>query len=291
MCLGLTFVARNAQANCDDNKSEGYEQAYQESTEKGCQINSRIVRCKKGWFTQYYSEPPCKVRSKPPDAISPNRGRRPGTGQARPNKSKQVNAWSNCSDEQQRTILSAFREARLWLINSDNRLQPFTQNPRSQQFQFVATGLQKHFGFTQAEIESQGSVSPQAVLTNIRHLEQNIGEPRERERSLPGPSRAVTGACGTMNSESSNSTPNETRIGVAGAPMIDTNHFNYAPLFFTRDSNSQATTILHEMSHTWLHFDDNSYEDQPSKYPGRPGVAIMNPASYAGFVRDIGKTR
>lgn len=257
MLGSLTLLTCAAKANCDDGKTEGWDQANQAMLLQGCQIRSEVKACPVGspfsWYTEYFSEPPCTAKSVPTNSTP--------------------NAWSNCDDQQQGVIISAFKEAREWLIRSDDRLQAFLRDPESPQSKAVATALRKHFGMSRAEAESGGFASAQSVLKNIERLEAKIGQP-------------VTGTCSAANAPSPNSAPDEQRIGIASATS-DSNHFTYAPIFFQRGPPAQGTTVIHEMTHSWLHFSDSSYEDQ-GKYPGRSGVAIENPASYGGFIRDIG---
>jgi len=266
--LFLVVTPTNRMPNCDDGKSEGWEAANKAFTEQGCNINSRIKKCPNGaWYTEYYSEPPCNPPSKPqlkkpPEDIPLDN---PGAG-----------AWSNCSDAQQRKIIKAFKLARVWVIKSDERLQAYIEHAGAPQSR-ISTALKTHFRLTGGTTDLQDGVSPDTVLQNIRQLEANLGA-------------TVTGACADADVESPNSKlgVGDKRVGIASAPDDNTNHFNYAPSFFKRDPGSQAVTVIHEMAHSWLHFGDTSYEDQKD-YPGRPGVATQNPASYGGFIRDAGR--
>ena len=256
-------TAAGMPSSCEDGKSEGWDQAYEDFTHRGCQLKSRIVTCPKGsWYTEYYSEPPCTAPSKtsaptPVDSGEPQ------------------NAFIECSENQIKTITAAFKKARGWIENTDNQLSDFLAGPSSKS-PTVAAALHKHFNLGDGKNSDLGTDTGEAqtVLKNIRTLEKNLG--------------GFGGVCARSDSESPNSTKDLKRTGIAAAPSPNSNDFTYAPLFFKRTADQQATTIVHEMTHAWLGFDDNSYEDQAG-YSGRSGVAIMNPASYGGFVRVVGQ--
>ena len=216
----------------------------------------KIVLCGNGqWYTAWFVTRPC------PNAVS------------NPAES------GGCSADQRKIVQSAFTTADKMLNRAIELLSKNIDNPSKNKC--VSAALKNNFGWPSDRDAPGEEGIPRRVLKNLETLESKMSGRAETD-------------CASQDQRSPNAeTTEDQRMIRAWAPFEDSNHFVFYPTYFanTFDSARQATTIIHEMAHSWLHFSDEGMYSDRAGYPGRPLAAVEHPDSYAHFALDIAKCK
>jgi hypothetical protein len=174
------------------------------------------------------------------------------------------------------------------LLRAEDALIEYGKSPAKTSNRKVAIALKKHFNWTPAVLDLPlecGKLNdvPGKVLDVVGTL---LGK---QQGGITVPPEAICSHNDQQTERIHAKFPGDITTIAASALEDNTNCFMYTRKYFSSTPEFRAKVIVHEMCHSWGIMTDDPFYEGHDGYPGDFRVAMRNPDSFAGLIRDIGR--
>ncbi len=184
-------------------------------------------------------------------------------------------AHPTINSSQQKVLDDSYEMARSWLSRAEDAMEGFMKDPGSASSIRVSMMLEKHFAWDEnpASLPRLSSM----IIKQIEALKAALSQ-RLNAGWSPRPRFNVDPNCILR------------RVHAAATHGCLTCMTLYPDFFDIETEIARATTVIHETLHNLNDDFADHYQETDLGYPGRKmEEAYDNPASYAAFIRDLGK--